>query len=159
MRTKPFYRYVLHVEIPATEVAILVDALDGEAFSLRDRIGRAELLRQLESGELAVDATSEERWPGFQKDIETLSVYLSAPLSGREMRVEPGPSAPVVEGWLVLALRGASERVALDIAWDEATESPVERGIDKEAARTRWKALPAWVRASLEHRQAGLGPA
>src|SRR5262245_38814718 len=82
---KPFYRYELNVEIPATEVAVLVDALDGEAFSLRERIGKEELRRSLEEQQIQLDVRSDEIWPAFQRDIETLSTYLSEPISGREI--------------------------------------------------------------------------
>src|SRR6185436_15293453 len=102
MQIKPFYRYDLRVEIPATEVAVLVDALDGEELSLRGRIGGDELRRQLEEQAIHLDVVSGERWPDFQRDIETLSVYLSEPISGREIRVEAGPGKPLLEGWLIL---------------------------------------------------------
>ena len=158
---KPFYRYDLDVEIPATEVAVLVDALEGDDFSLRERIGKDELRRQLEAQEIRIEATSAERWPDFQRDVGTLSAYLSEPIAGREIHVAPPaggePGGPRIEGWAILGLRGETERVALDLAWDEATEAPVERGIDQAYVDRRWAALPEWVRSSLATRRARLG--
>jgi hypothetical protein len=154
---KPFYRYDLDVEIPATEVAVLVDALEGDDFSLRDRLGKDELRRQLEAQEIRIEATSPERWPDFQRDVGTLSTYLSEPIAGREVHVEPGAGEPRIEGWAILGLRGETERVVLDLAWDAATGEPVERGIDPAYADRRWKELPEWVRSSLTTRHARLG--
>jgi len=122
------YHYDLSVEIPATEVAVLVDA-HGEALSLRERIGRNALRRQLEEQEIKLDVSSDERWPDFQRDIETLSMYLSEPIS------------------------------RLDVGWDVGTQALVDRGIDVEEARRRWKELPEWVRSSLTNQGAGPGGA
>lgn len=153
---KPFYRYDLKVEIPATEVAVLVDALDGEEFSVRDRLGKEELRRQLENQEIDIRVLSDESWPEFQRDIETLSVYLSEAISGREVYVEPGSPQPLVKGWVILARRGESERVTLDLGWDEDAEVVVDRGIDEDEARLRWKELPEWIRSSLTNQYPGL---
>lgn len=144
-----FYAYHLKVEIPATEVAVLVDALDGEAFALRERLGKDELHRQLEEQEIRIDAVSDDRWPDLQRDIETLSTYLSEPISGREIHVEHGPWGPTLTGWVILGRRGQTERLALDVAWDAETRGLVDRGIDMKEARKRWKDLPEWVRSSL----------
>lgn len=157
--TKPFYRYELKVEIPPTEVAVLVDALSGEEFSVRERLGKDELRRQLEAHELAMTVVSDERWPEFQRDIETLSVYLSEPISGREFYVEPGPAEPLLKGWVILARRGVSERLALDLAWDADAQALVDRGIDKNEAHRRWKELPEWIRSSFSNQEPYLGGA
>lgn len=157
MPVKPFYRYDLNVEIPATEVAILVDALDGEEFSLRERIGNAELRRQLEEQQITLDVRSDESWPDFQRDIETLSAYLSEVIAGREICVDPGPREPLLKGWVILGRRGETERVALDLAWDASAQTPVVRGVDMREARRRWQDLPEWVRSSLKNKGAGLG--
>jgi hypothetical protein len=149
MPMKPFYRYDLNVEIPATDVAVLVDALEGEEFSLRDRLGRDELRRQLEQHQLEIEVLSDESWPEFQRDIETLSAYLSEPISGREIYVEPGPDEPLIQGWVILGRRGESERLTLDLAWDADASAIVDRGIHKEEARRRWNDLPEWTHASL----------
>jgi hypothetical protein len=154
---KPFYRYELKVEIPPTEVAVLVDALAGEEFSVRERLGKDELRRQLEAHELAISVLSDERWSEFQRDIQTLSVYLSEPISGREFYVEPGPAEPLLKGWVILARRGASERLALDLAWDAEAQALVDHGIDKKEARRRWKELPEWIRSSLSNQEPYLG--
>ena len=153
----PFYRYQLDVEIPATEVAVLVDALEGEAFSLRERIGKDKLRRQLEGQQIHLDERSDERWPDFQRDLETLSAYLSEPISGRETCVVPGPGEPSLEGWVILGRRGETERLALDLAWDADAQAVVDRGTDLKEARRRWKELPEWVRSSLTNQGAGRG--
>jgi hypothetical protein len=155
--TSPQYRYRLRVEIPATEVAVLVDGLDGGDFSLRERMGRDELRRQLENQVIDVDVLSETSWPEFERDIETLSRYLSEPIHGREIHVEPGPTEPLREGWVVLGWRGETARVALDLGWGQDAMAVVDRGIDEAAARRRWDELPGWVRSSITHRQAALG--
>jgi hypothetical protein len=154
---KSFYRYDLRVEIPATEVAVLVDALEGEEFSLRQRIGKEELRHQLEEQEIKLDVRLDERWPDFQREIEALSAYLSEPISGREIHVEPNPGQPLLDGWVILGRRGQTERLALDLAWDAEAQALVDRGIDMKEARRRWKELPEWVHASLKNQGAGLG--
>ena len=154
---KPYYQYDLRVEIPATDVAVLVDALEGEAFSLREQIGKEELARQLEEQKLKLDVRTSERWPEFRRDVETLSVYLSEPISGREIHVEPGPVGPRLDGWVILGRRGETERLALDVVWDVEAQALVDRGIDVEEARRRWKELPEWVRSSLTNQGAAPG--
>jgi hypothetical protein len=153
---KPFFCYELQVEIPATEVAVLADALEGDELSLREWLGEAELSRQLAEQRIAIDAHTEERWSDFQRDVGTLSAYLSEPISGREIRIEPGPSGPLVDGWLILGRRGETERLALDLAWDAETRSTVDLGVDVDDARRRWTELPEWVRSSLANQ--GIGP-
>jgi hypothetical protein len=148
----PFYRYDLVVEIPATDVAVLVDALEGDDFSLRERLGTHELRRQLEAQELRIEALSLDRWPEFERDIGTLSAFLSEPICGREIHVEPGTGGPLLEGWAILGRRGETGRVALDLAWDTAKQAPVERGIDPAYAGQRWKDLPEWERSLLTAR-------
>jgi hypothetical protein len=152
---KPFHRYELKAEIPATEVAVLVDALEGEEFSLRERIGKEELGRQLQEQKLKLDVRTGQRWPEFRREVEALSAYLSEPISGREIHVEPGPAGPLLDGWVILGRRGETERLALDLAWDAGAEAPVDRGIDVKEAHRRWKELPEWVRSSLTNQGVG----
>jgi hypothetical protein len=149
MPLKPFYRYDLKVEIPATEVAVLVDALEGEYLALRAWLGEDELRRQIEEQALDIEVVSSERCPEFQRDIEALSVYLSEQISGREIHVEPGPVEPLFKGWAILGRRGETERIALDLAWDPDNQVLVNRGVDESEAQRRWKDLPEWVRSSL----------
>jgi hypothetical protein len=153
--TKPFFQYDLDIEIPATEVAVLVDALDGEKLSLRDRIGKDKLRRQLEEQEISVHLRADETWSEFQRDIETISNYLAESISGRELHVEATPQGPAVKGWLILAWHGASERLALDVAWSAEDQVAVDRGVDKEAARLRWNELPDWVQRTVAGRRTG----
>jgi hypothetical protein len=146
----PFYRYDVSVDIPATEVAVLIDALDGERLALKDRIGWDELKRQLEQEQrIDVHETSGVAWPELEADLKTLSVYLSEPISGREVRVKPGPDAPVLQGWLIFGRRGETARVPLSLGWDQAAQAPVDGGVDRTQLGAQWAALPAWVRASL----------
>ena len=106
---------------------------------------------------LELDVRSDECWPDFQRDIETLSAFLSEPISGREVRVEPGPGEPLLKGWVILGRRGETERVALALAWDAGAQALVIRGIDMREARRRWPELPEWVRSSLTNQGARLG--
>lgn len=153
---KPFFCYDLRVDVPATEVAVLADALEDDAISLRERIGAEELSRQLAEQHIEVDARTDERWPDFQRDVGTLSAYLSEPISGREIRVEPGPGGPEIDGWLILGRRGETERLALDLAWDAEARSLVDLGVDVNDVHRRWSELPGWVRSSLANQ--GVGP-
>lgn len=143
------YRYDLKVEIPATDVAVLVDALEDEAFTLRKFLGAQVLERQLREQELVVAATTEERWPGFDKDVELLSVYLSDYVIGREMIIEPTQGAPRLEGWLVVGRRGETARVDLDLRWDAEEEAVVDEGEDVPKLAARWSTLPEWLKSSM----------
>jgi hypothetical protein len=149
---KAFHRYELRVDVPATEVAVLADALDGDDVHLKDRIGKEELARQLADQRIALDARPAERWPDFGRDFETLSTYLSEPIAAEELHAEPGSGgAPHLEGTRLLGRRGQVTRLALAVTWDDATGSLISHGVDMEAARRRWSELPPWVQATLQH--------
>jgi hypothetical protein len=152
---QPFHRYALHADVPATEVAVLRDALDGDDLHLRDRIGKAEVEAQLAEQRLDLDATPPEAWSDFGRDVEVLSTYLSEPLTARELHAEPSASGPRVSGFRLLARRGQVTRLALAVAWDDEKGRVIARGVDMEAARARWAELPAWVQATLEHGHTG----
>jgi hypothetical protein len=160
--TETAYRYLLDVEIPATEVAVILDALEesagggGEAFGLRDRLGAAELRRQIEAQRIHVDARSATAWPDFQRDIETLSTYLSEPIAGHELRLERGAGgeAPVASGAVILARRGKVQHVPLRVAWDADQNELTEQGVLAEPASAAWTGLPDWVRGWLTNRGA-----
>ncbi|MEP7125918.1 MAG: hypothetical protein ABJE95_33610 [Byssovorax sp.] len=143
------YRYDLRVEIPATDVGVLVDALEDEAFTLRTVIGARELERQIREQELVVGVTTEERWPSFDKDVEILSVYLSQYILGREIVITPTQGAPKLEGWLVVGRRGETARVDLDLRWDADEEAVVDDGEDVARLAARWPTLPEWLRSSM----------
>ncbi len=107
---KPFHRYELGVDIPATEVAVLKDALDGDDVHLRDRIGRDELERQLAEQRIVIAATPAERWPDFERDFETLSTYLSEPIVAQELHAEPvGPARRAWRHEVLLGRRGSGD--------------------------------------------------
>jgi hypothetical protein len=143
------YRYDLRVEIPATDVGVLVDALEDEAFTLRTFLGAKELERRIREQELVVAVTTEERWPSFDKDVEILSVYLSQYIIGREILITPTLGAPKLEGWLVVGRRGETERVDLDLRWDADEEAVVDEGEDVPKLAARWQALPEWLKSSM----------
>jgi len=143
------YRYDLKVEIPATDVGVLVDALEDEAFTLRTFLGAKELERRIREQELVVAVTTEERWPDFDKDVEILSVYLSQYIIGREILITPTQGAPKLEGWLVVGRRGETERVDLDLRWDADEEAVVDEGEDVPKLAARWPTLPEWLKSSM----------
>jgi hypothetical protein len=143
------YRYDLRVEIPATDVGVLVDALEDEAFTLRTVLGAKELERQIREQELLIGVTTEERWPSFDKDVEILSVYLSQYIIGRELTITPTLGAPKLEGWLVVGRRGETARVDLDLRWDADEEAVVDEGEDVTKLAARWSTLPEWLQSSM----------
>ena len=143
------YRYDLRVEIPATDVGVLVDALEDEAFTLRTVLGAKELERQIREQELVVAVTTGERWPSFDKDVEILSVYLSDYIIGRELMIEPTQGAPRLKGFLVVGRRGETERVELVLRWDAGEEAVVDEGEDVPKLAARWSTLPEWLKASM----------
>jgi len=145
--TGPSWRYQLRVEIPATEAAILKDALAGEPFGLRARLGAEELDRQIAALELHVDAVSAERWQDFEKDLEILSVYLTEYVVGREIHVQLEAASPRVEAWKIIARRGQTVRLSLLVDWDGGRI--VDRGEDLDDVKRRWASFPEWVRGAL----------
>jgi hypothetical protein len=147
---KPFHRYDLDVEVPATEVAVLVDAMEGERLSMKTRVGWPSLKEQLEKEQrITVQVLSDDAWPDFENDICALSRYLSEPITGRDVYVEPGEDAPFLQGWLVIGRRGETARVPLLLTWDEDANALVDRGVDKANLEPKWAELPAWVRDAL----------
>jgi hypothetical protein len=145
---KPVFCHDVSVDIPATEVAVLVDALEDERLALKDRIGWEELKRQLEQEHrIDVHETSGDSFPDLEADIKTLSAYLSEPISGREICIKPGPGSPVLEGWLILGLRGETARVPLSLGWDKGAQAVIDGGVDREQAQQA--RLPAWARDAL----------
>jgi hypothetical protein len=147
---KPFCRHDVSVDIPATEVAVLVDALEDEHLALKERMGWTELKRQLEQEHrIDVHEASGEPWPDLEGDIKTLSTYLSEPISGREICVKPGPGSPLLEGWLILGLRGETARVPLSLGWDKGAQEVIDGGVDRTKLGERRPALPAWARDAL----------
>lgn len=147
---KPFYRYDLTVEIPATEAAVLVDALAGERISIKDRLGWETVKDQIERDQrLSIEVIADDAWPDFERDIQTLSVYLSEAISGREVHVAPGGEQPYLRGWIILGRRGETARIALALAWDDDANMLVDLGIDRADLEARQADLPAWVKDAL----------
>lgn len=144
---RPFHRYDLTVEVPATEVAVLIDAMEGERLSMKTRVGWPELKEQLEKEQrITIQVLSDEAWPDFENDIRVLSNYLSEPITGREVYAEPGEEAPFLQGWLVIGRRGETARVPLKLGWDEDANALLDFGIDRDHLDPPWEALPAWVK-------------
>jgi hypothetical protein len=143
------YWYDLSVEIEPTDVGVLVDALEDEPFALRELLGARELERRIRSRELVVRERVTERWDGFDRDLEVLSIYLSQYIVGRELVLRGTRGAPVVTGWKVVACRGEVVRLDLDVLWDHRTKEVVDHGENLEAIAERWSSLPEWLRASL----------
>lgn len=143
------YRYDLQVEIPATDVGVLVDALEDETFTLRSILGSKELEQSIREQELVVALTTEDRLTSFDKDIEILSVYLSQYIIGREMMITPTEGAPRLQGWLVVGRRGETERVELNLRWDADEEAVVDEGEDVAKIAARWGSLPEWLKSSM----------
>ncbi len=147
---KPFYRYELRVDIPATEAAVLIDALAGERFTIKDRLGWETLKDQLERDHrISFELVSDEAWPDLERDIQTLSVYLSESISGREAHVAPRGDQVDLQGWIILGRRGETARIPLSLGWDEDASRFVDKGLDREALEPRWNELPAWVKDAL----------
>jgi hypothetical protein len=147
---KPFYRYDLRVDIPPTEVAVLVDALAGERFTVKDRLGWATLKDQIEREQrITIEVLADYAWPDFERDIQTLSVYLSEPISGREVHVSPNGDVPDVRGWILLGRRGESARIPLALGWNEDENMLIDKGLDQKALEPLWEELPAWVKDAL----------
>lgn len=147
---RPFYRYDMNVEIPATETAVLIDALAGERLTLKDRLGWESLQAQIETEQrITIQVISDDAWPDFERDIQTLSVYLSEPVSGREVHVAPAGARPDLRGWIILGRRGETARIPLSLAWDEDQNMLVDNGIDRADVEARWNDLPTWVKDAL----------
>ena len=67
---RPFYRYDLTVDVPATEAAVLVDALAGEQLSLKTRLGWESLKAQIETEHrITIQVLADDAWPEFERDI------------------------------------------------------------------------------------------
>lgn len=125
---KPRWHYLLDVHVPGTEAAILLDALAGEPFGLRDRLGSEELERQIAEFELHVDRVSEKRWEDFEHDIEILSLYLTPNVEGTEIRIEDGKGGPSVQAWRIVAKSGEAVRLELEVRWDPEQQAILTGG-------------------------------
>lgn len=147
---KPFYRYHLDVEVPATEVAVLVDAMEGEPLSMKARVGWTTLKNQLVTDQrITVDMLGDEAWADFENDIRILSNYLSEPIVGREVYVEPGEDRPLMQGWLVIGYRGETARVPLSFSWSRRALAFVDHGVAKNELDPPWDELPPWVKDAI----------
>ncbi len=147
---RPIYRYDLRVDVPATETAKLVDALAGEALTIKERLGWEDLKAQIEQEQtISVEVLSDDVWADFEGDIRTLSVYLTDVITGREVFISPAEEAPDLRGWLILGKRGDSVRIPLSLGWDEDANVLVDNGVDRENLKAMEGTMPAWVKDAL----------
>ncbi len=143
------YVYELHVDISGDERGTVRDALEDEPFAIRDRVGNAALEEMIEAGELVFEQTLDAPFAEFERDIDTLSVYLSQYIIGREIWIEETPGAPVLKGWKVVGRQGETARLALDLDWDHRAQKVIDHDEDVRDARARWASLPEWLRSAL----------
>lgn len=142
------HRYLLHVDIPATDARVLRDAFEGEPLSLPTRIGDDELKRQLDELQLNVDLETTEPWDDFVRDIEILSTYLAAPVVATELIVGPGVNE--VSGSRIIGRGGEVVRVALEVTQGE--DGIEITGEDREQLARDLPSFPRWAQSVLAPR-------
>src|SRR5688572_18960261 len=148
----PRWRYLLQVDVPGTEGAILRDALDGETFGLRDRVGAEELERQIASFEIRIDRVSAERWSDFADDLKILSLYLTSNVEGTEISILDGDEGPELEGARIVAHRGEVVTLDIDVAWDDKTQTIAVGSERRDALEKRWATLPEWIKTAMRRK-------
>jgi hypothetical protein len=151
------WRYLLEVHVPGTEGAILRDALEGEAFGLRERLGAEELERQIAGFEIRVDRVSPERWDDFADDLKVLSLYLTSPVEGSEISIADGGDGPELHGARIVAHRGEVVTLDIDVAWDDKAQTIVVGDERRDALEKRWPTLPEWIKTAMRRKHRDLG--
>jgi hypothetical protein len=146
---EPHYKYSLSVEIEPTDIGVIRDALEDEPFAIGDLMGKPALERAIASGLLAFEAESVAELPHFERDIGTLSVYLSQYIIGREYFVRPTQGAPILRGSMIVGRMGETVRLELDVLWDARAQKIDDNGPDLAEATRRWAELPVWARDAL----------
>ena len=136
------YRYILRVGIPATDLRILRDAFEDEPLSLREILGEATFQQQLDDLSLVVDLQVPEPWENFSRDIEVLSVYLAAPVSGVEIRVAGSDT----EGWRWIGMKGEVVRVPLTLSLEQDGSVEIV-GVDGERLAKMLPTMPRWAQS------------
>jgi hypothetical protein len=139
------WRYRLRADIHPTDARVLVDALDGEPFGLNAHLGAEAVRQMIDAFVIEVDEESDERWDDFANDLSILSVYLTQQqIVGHEIEI-----GAELRGWKILARRGETVRVAIDV-WRDPDDGTLVLGEeDEEALAAQWPSLPEWARASL----------
>ena len=68
------FRYTLHADIPATDIAVLFDAMDGETLALCDLLGDAVVRQQIADGVLSIGPveTIDVFWPNIDIAINPI---------------------------------------------------------------------------------------
>ncbi len=141
------HQYQVHADVPATDVMVLLDALDGERLELTERLGAGELERQIESFTIDVDHTWPTRWAALDQDLEVLSRYLAAPMSATEVIV---PDAGPASGSRLLAWHGEVVRFPLKV--HRTHDGVVIDGEDLEALAIALPRMPGWAQSLLAPR-------
>jgi hypothetical protein len=142
------WHYRLHADVHPTDAAVLRDAIDGEPFGLRERVGGAELGRMLDAFVIDVDVASDERWAELDNDVSILSLYLSQEqITASEIAEGPGDA---LRAWRIVGRRGQTVRLELEVGRDAGSIVLGEEDLD--ALEARWATLPDWARASLRHK-------
>lgn len=143
------YTYQLQVDISGDERGTIHDALEDEPFAIREVLGNPALEAMIDAGEILFVRTLDAPFAEFERDIGTLSVYLSQYIIGREIQIEETPGAPVLRGWKVVGRQGETARLALDLDWDARAQKVVDHDEDVRDARARWATFPEWLRTAL----------
>lgn len=149
---KSEYRYLLDVDVPATDVLVVLDALDGEQLELSRRLGASEVRRQLDNFRLQVDYTTPDRLV-LERDIEILSTYLAAPVSATEIAIDKTHDPPALQAWRVLGRNGEVVRIELDVAWTDDGTVDIA-GANQDTLAEQMPALPGWAQSLLALRMA-----
>lgn len=140
------YRYLVHIDVPATHAAVLRDALQDEPLSMGSVLGAEELQRQLDELTISIDVVRDARWDELDSDIEILSTYLAAPVLATEVAVGPD-----VHAWRLIGRAGEVVRVKLDVARDADGTIDI-RGENLEGLAMQLPTLPRWAQSLLAQR-------
>jgi len=142
------FRYLLEIDVPATDVRVLLDALEDEPMELWERLGAAEIRRQLAEFAISVDESTPERWERFDRDVEMLSTYLAAPVVGTEIRIDDTREPALLEGWRIIGRGGEVVRIALDLSLtDDGGININGASVDELAAQL--PDFPRWAQSLL----------
>lgn len=113
---------------------------------MREVLGEAQMLAQIDAGELRFDVETEERLPWFTQAVEVLSVHLSEYIYGLEIAEDrDGDGKRQVEILKYIGRRGDVIAVPLThtIEFPSGEISPGHEDVDWLAAN--WSALPRWA--------------
>jgi hypothetical protein len=132
---------MLRADIPATDVQVILDALDGEPLSLAEAIGDEELRRRIRGGTLSVDLATDTPFD-LGHDVEVLSTYLAAPVVATEIAIGDRVIAERIVG-----RGGETVRVPLDTVWSDGELEIM--GENEEALERALPTMPRWAQSLL----------